>query len=294
MDRPYSKLLTDHASLSGALPRISVCHPAAQGEIFLHGAHLTQWQPAGHEPVLFVSSNSAFDPNSAIRGGVPICFPWFGPHATDKSLPSHGFARITQWDLVNIQHTSDAVNVHLQLVSTPKTHELWGSDFVANFHVSFGASLTMRLDVSNTGSSPLTFEEALHTYYRVSDVRNITVGGLKGAEYISKAEGGLRKTQTDELVRFDRETDRLYLHTAATCVIDDPGMKRRITVEECGSLSTVVWNPFEKRGSELKDIGPGNWEPYVCVETANCGENAVTLPPGRTHEMVATVQVTKQ
>jgi glucose-6-phosphate 1-epimerase len=178
MKYTYSTPLSSSITQSGALPRLTVKHPACSAELFLHGAHLTRWQPAGQEPVLFVSSDAVYAPGMPIRGGVPICFPWFGPHATDKSLPAHGFARTRAWELAGFGETADHAWFHLQFSSSAQTRDLWGYDFQADFRLTLGRELDLKLSVSNTGATPLTFEEALHTYYHVSDIRAVGVSGL--------------------------------------------------------------------------------------------------------------------
>ncbi len=293
MERTFIQRTGQHVAIHGALPRFIVDHPLASGEMFSHGAHVTEWQPAGHQPVLFISPSSDFQPGKAIRGGVPICFPWFGPHAQDANLPSHGFARTLPWTPIQSLSDADGVKIHMQLRNQIADPSKRGNDFVVDYHVSFGTVLEMKMIVTNQGSQPFDFEAALHAYYKVSDIHQISITGLQNAEYISKSEGGQRKTQTDELIRFTSETDRMYLNTTSNCVIEDPGMNRRITVEKRGSNSTVVWNPFEKRATELTDIGPGNWQKFVCIETANVNENLIQLAPGAKHEMIARVSVSR-
>lgn len=291
MQRSYSIPIIPHVTQQGALPRLVIDHPLTKGEIFLQGAHLTHWQPAGQAPVLYASPKTLFATAKPIRGGVPVCFPWFGPHPAEPNLPSHGFARLMSWDVVGVSETPVGPQVHLQLGSDDTTHEFWRADFIADLRFTLGRELEMKLSVSNTGEEPISFEAALHTYFVVSDVRSIGIAGLKGAEYLDKMDGMKRKTESDEAIRFVAETDRVYVNTDATCTIDDPGMDRAIEIAKSGSKSTVVWNPFPKRAGELADLGEENWSGFVCVETANAGENAITLPAGRTHEMTAHVKV---
>jgi D-hexose-6-phosphate mutarotase len=222
---------------------------------------------------------------------VPVCLPWFGPNAAKPELPAHGFARLLDWSVTGVTESSDGVEVHLQLNSNQAPKEMRVGEFIADLRFSIGRDLRMTLTMRNTGSSPLTFEEAMHTYYTVSDVRNISVSGLQGVEYISKAEGGVRKKDEQPAIKFTGETDRGYLNTESTCTIDDPGLKRKIIVAKSNSKTTVVWNPFPRRAAELTDIGADNWPGFVCVETANVMENKITLPAGESHEMAAHVRV---
>ncbi len=291
MDTNYSITLSDAISHVGSLPRLLVKHPNAEAEIYLQGAHLTHWQPAGHEPVLFVSSRSPFAPAKPIRGGVPICFPWFANHATDPTKPAHGFARVRDWNLVESSKSADHAYIHLRLTSDLRTKAFWPFDFRADFKLTIGRTLEMKYIITNTDTKPFRYEEALHTYYRVSDVRNVTVSGLKGVTYLDKPNGMKRVVEEPEAIAFAGETDRVYINTPHTCVIHDPGMKRKITVEKSGSASTVIWNPFDKRAVNMPDLGEENWQPFVCVETANCFDNAITLGVGETHEIVSRISV---
>jgi glucose-6-phosphate 1-epimerase len=275
----------------GELRKLVIDHPAAKAELFLHGAHLTSWIPAGQQPVIFLSPKSSFAANKPIRGGVPVCFPWFGANPADVTLPMHGYARLVEWKLADVTETPEQANVHFQFTSHHAPPGMPKADFVADLRFSIGRELTMKLTVHNTGNAPFTFEEALHTYYAVSDIRNVTVAGLQGASYISRAEGGQLKTDTAPAIQFTGETDRGYVNTESTCTIDDTGLGRKIVVEKSGSRSTVVWNPFPNRATELADIGVENWPGFVCVETVNFGENKITLPAGQTQEMTAHIKV---
>lgn len=289
-----AQLNTAHAQIvagNGQLAKVLIAHPLCEGEIYLHGAHVTHWQPHGAEAVLWVSPNSVYSPGKAVRGGVPICFPWFGPKADDPAAPAHGFVRNREWALVHISDDDTGVQVHLRTQSDESTRSQWSADFTADFLAHFGRTLTMRLVVTNTGAQPATLTEALHTYFNVSDVRQISVTGLENTDYISKVDGGARKTQPAMPITFAAETDRVYVNTTAACTIHDTQLGRRIVVEKRGSNSTVVWNPFPKRAAELKDIGEANYPYFVCIETANALENAVTVAPGATHEIVQIVSL---
>ena len=278
---------------SGALPCLRVTSERhGTAEVYLHGAHMAAWHPRGRAPVIFLSRDSAFDPAKPIRGGVPICFPWFGPHGTDRQAPMHGFARIQPWTLTEAQDTPDAIALTFTLTDNERTrNSAWPHPFEATYRVTLGASLEMSLKVRNAGQAPVTFEEALHTYYAVKDVREITIGGLENTDYLDKTDKFARKSQGASPVRITGETDRIYLATRATCTIDDPGLGRKITIGKTGSDTTVVWNPWIERAKAIADIGDDEWVSFVCVETCNVGDAAVTLAPGAEHTIRATVTV---
>jgi len=284
---PHARIFTGQ----GGLPKIVVDHPHAVGEIYLHGAHVTHWQPHGHEPIFHMSPNAVFAEDKPIRGGIPICLPWFGPKAGDAGAPSHGFVRTRAWTPVGASEDPHGATVRLRLDVPADASPHWKAPFTAELAVSFGHSLAVVLKVTNTGAAPLKFEEALHTYYRVGDANEATVSGLHNTDYLDKPTGGQRLPQKDVAIHFGSEVDRVYLNTDHPCAIHDPSLGRTITVEKQHSRSTIVWNPAEKRAGELKDIGTQNWTGFVCVETANVGEYAVTLPPGESHEMHLLVRV---
>jgi glucose-6-phosphate 1-epimerase len=261
----------------------------ATAEVFFHGAHVARWTPAhAASPVLWLSEHSCFQQDKAIRGGVPICFPWFGAAPADPAAPAHGFARLIDWTLDGASETSDGTVV-LTFVRDIDEHASrnWPHRCRATYTVSVGASLTMALHVENTGGAPLAFEAALHTYCAVSDIRQVSISGLEETEYLDKVEGFARKRQGRDPIRFSGETDRVYLDTTATCVIADPGWSREIHISKSGSRSTVVWNPGADRARTFSDFGADEWPLMVCVETANVRDAVVRLEPAASHTMRA-------
>jgi glucose-6-phosphate 1-epimerase len=280
----------------GGLPRVAVSTPEAEAHVYLHGAHVAHYQPRGQRPVLFMSGSSHFAPGKAIRGGVPVIFPWFGANAKDPKAPAHGFARTHLWDLREVKRREGdgAVTVSLSLKPSPASRALWPHEFEATFEVTVGPALEMALHVRNSGDAAFTFEEALHTYLAVNDVRNVTVEGLAGREYIDKVDGAKRKKQPPGPMRIEGETDRVYLNTPDTVTVNEaspgPGGRRRLSVSKQNSAATVVWNPWIAKAAAMADFGDYEWTGMICVETANVAEHAVTLAPGQTHVMRAVVQ----
>jgi len=265
-----------------SLPRVSVTSDLASAEIYFHGAHLTAFQPRGAKPVLFMSKESNFDPAKPIRGGVPVIFPWFGPKAGAPESPAHGFARTRHWDLESCTVQADrAVRVVFSLAVDAATLRM-------TFTIAH--SLEMEMEV-RAAAAPLTFEEALHTYFVVGDVRQVAVEGLQGVEYIDKVDGFKRKTQPAEPIRITGETDRVYLNTLGLCVIRDPVLGRSITVEKESSGTTVVWNPWIAKAKAMADFGDEEWTQMICVETANVGEGAIRLEAAQTHRMKTRITV---
>jgi glucose-6-phosphate 1-epimerase len=278
------------------LTRATITTPACRAEFYLQGAHLTGWQPAGEQPVLFLSERSAFEPGKAIRGGVPIIFPWFGsrtatPDSQRTDGPSHGFARTALWGLAFAAIAGD--DLHLTLTLGPnETSRAMGYDhFQFAYQLILGAELRMSLTVANPSTSPLHFEEALHTYLRVGDARQVSISGLCETEFIDKTDGFKRKRQSELTLTLTGETDRPYLNTEQTVTLDDPVLRRRITVAKSGSKTTVVWNPWSELSAKLSDMTPDGWKKMTCIETANAADNALTLQPGAHHTMQAHITV---
>lgn len=270
---------------SGGLIHASISTEEAEAELYLQGAHLTHWTPRGQRPVLFVSPNSLFAPGKAIRGGVPIIFPWFGPRGDSKPGPAHGFARTMNWEVETARQREDGkVEIALVLPPNDATRALFPA-FHLRFRVTIGPDLGMELEARNEGAAPFTYEDALHSYFSIADIHQVSVTGLEGTTYIDKTDGSRRKNAGNEPIRFSKETDQVHVNTPATCVIHDPVWNRRIVIEKSGSESTVVWNPWIEKTKGMADMDAESWKEMVCVETANAAENAVTLAPGESHKL---------
>ncbi|MBL8808870.1 MAG: D-hexose-6-phosphate mutarotase [Planctomycetaceae bacterium] len=267
------------------LEKIVVNTPVAQGEVYLQGAHVTAWQPTGRKPVLWMSGQSYFEPGKPIRGGMPVCFPWFGPHPADSSRPAHGTARIQKWSPVRSRWYPNGV---AELV-----FEAHVAPFTVQLQIRMGQQLElcMRTTLSPEQTQPVSFEQALHTYFCVSDVRNAEIRGLENSSFIDKMRQARRCDPAGCPITFNKETDRVYFNTADTVVIHDSGDGRQIVIEKTGSLSTVVWNPWIDKSRRMPDFGDSEWPGMVCVETANVADNRVRLAPGSSHEMTVRISV---
>ncbi len=277
----------------GGLTRLVVTTPLAEAHVYLQGAHVTHFQPVGATPVLFVSERSFFAEGKPIRGGVPICFPWFAARASQPTAPAHGFARTLPWEVESLSVDGDrTVLVILRLTATDETRALWPHDFVLRHHVSVGRHLEMMLEVENISAESFTFEEALHTYLAVGDVHEVAITGLENAAYLDKTEQLKAKVQDAGPLLFERETDRIYAGHRATCVLANPRAQLRITVEKSGSATTVIWNPWQAKAAAMKDFGEFEWTRMACIETANAGTDAITLAPAAKHAMRAIISVT--
>ena len=239
---------------NGGLPKVRVTAPVAEGEIYLHGAHVTSWRRSGAEEALFVSTTSRWQDGIAIRGGVPICFPWFGDKADDPKAPAHGFVRTKPWRLDAITCSGDAVTVTMSTGSDEATRQWWPAEFRLNYRATFGSELSLELELLNTGPTALRFEEALHAYHRVGDVRTARLEGLDGIHYLDKTANYHENVQSGD-VTIASETDRVYLDTPGAVELHDPVLRRRIRVSKENSLTTVVWNPWAEKAKSYGRFG---------------------------------------
>ncbi len=279
--------------VEGGLVLAEIANAHATASIALQGAHVATFQPRGEEPVIWLSPKAKFAPGKSIRGGVPICWPWFGPHKSDSKLPGHGYARTVPWQVLETKALSDGSTfLRFALVESDATRTQWPHASTVQLEVTVGKALRVELVTANIGKTAFELGEALHTYFQISDVANMTIRGLESCEYLDKVQDFARFTQKDGIV-IESEVDRVYVNTTADCVIEDRGMKRAIRIAKQGSKSTVVWNPWTEKAEKMGDFGPKLHRDMVCVESGNALENVITLAPGETHRLVAVYSVEK-
>lgn len=267
------------------LPRLVLDRGDVFAEVYLNGAHLTTFENRARGFSMFWMDKAPLTTGRAIRGGVPLVFPWFGPHREHDEYPRHGFARNLTWSIAGEFRTAQGgIGVALDAVDMDLTRVIWPHAFHARVEVIAEAmAVTQRLTIRNTDKVPFTYENALHSYFAVGDVRNIAVEGLAGGEYIDKVDGKKRKGLKGSL-RFAGETDSVFVGATGTCVIRESG-RPTIRIEKSGSLETVAWNPWAKKGDPAA-MPP----PFVCIEPANCMDHSVTLAPGEAHTLEARIQ----
>jgi glucose-6-phosphate 1-epimerase len=263
---------------TGGLPKIVVTSRFSTAEIYPHGAHITHFQKSGEPPLLFLSRKSLFAPGKAIRGGIPICFPWFGAR---EGAVMHGVARLSEWEL---SETATAPDGSVRVVFTLPTNALVQAGWPAaqvNFIVTVAETLTMELAVVNATAQEFIFEACLHTYLSVGDIAQVSIHGLKGLSYQDKVDHFALKQETADAVKISSEVDRVYLNATGTVKIQDTKLRRVISVEKSGSASTVVWNPWIDKAKAMSDFGPDEYKEMVCVEAGNVGESKVSLAAGK-------------
>ncbi|NJD05651.1 MAG: D-hexose-6-phosphate mutarotase [Methylococcaceae bacterium] len=266
----------------GSVAVAEIDNELGSARIALQGAQLLTWTPRGEKPVVWLSPHGKLVPGKSARGGVPVCWPWFGPHPAGGDFPSHGFARTAPWEVLDTEfHPDGSTELTFSLLRSDTDSALWPHSTPLTLRVRIGSCLSMELRTRNIGAAPATIGQALHTYFEISDIRQARVLGLEDCEYLDKVGGG-RKHQ-DGPVNFSGETDRIYLDTTAECIIEDPGYARRIHVTKRGSRSTVVWNPWIEKAAKLGDLGEDGYLRMLCVESTNAADDLVTLPPGQEH-----------
>lgn len=261
----------------------------ATASLCLQGAHLMTWRPKSQaEPVVWLSRDAKLAAGKSIRGGAPVCWPWFGAHASESSFPGHGFARTVPWKVMETGTEPDgATRLTLRLVESEKTRIQWPHDCTLDLTVIVGEALRMEMTTENTGAEAFVVGEALHTYFRIGDIGAVRVTGLEGCDYWDKVGGSTLRKQ-EGAIGFSGETDRVYVNTAAECVIEDDKLKRRIRIAKSGSLSTVVWTPWTEKADKMGDMGqPDGWREMVCVESVNAVDNVVTVAAGTRHTLTA-------
>jgi glucose-6-phosphate 1-epimerase len=267
---------------AGGLQKVTLTSPdGAQAEIYPYGAHLTSWIPAGGSERLFLSAASEFLAGAPIRGGVPVIFPQFGLLGP---LPMHGFARVNPWQFNGCQGgPHGSVNADFELGQTPAIQAIWPFPFRAWLEVSLGGlQLAISLRISNPGEAPFSFTAALHTYFRVTEIGPVRVGGLSGVHYLDRTAGGAEAVQVDPWVTFPGEVDRLYLHPTGPVTLHAPG-RAPLKVSAAGFPDVVTWNPGSTKGATIRDLEPEGYQHLVCVEAAAAG-SPVTLEPGKSWE----------
>jgi D-hexose-6-phosphate mutarotase len=261
-------------------------NPLASARLALQGAHLLQWRPRSTSlPVVWYSPKAELLPGKPPHSGAPVCWPWFGKHPVAPDFPAHGFARNQPWEVMATgTEQGGATRITLRLLANPETHQQWPHASLLTLDVVVGETLRMTLTTTNTGDEAFEITEALHTYFQVADVAQVRVLGLEDGIYLDKVENFAKKEQRGP-VTFSDETDRVYVDTDAECMIEDPGLRRRIRIAKSGSATTVVWTPWRDKAAGLSDVGE-EWPRMLCVESANAAHNAVEVPPRGSHALI--------
>ncbi len=282
----------------GGMIVIEIQNNQASAIISLQGAQLLSWIPKGEEDVIWLSEDASFAPGKSIRGGVPICWPWFGAHGSttkeaNPDYPAHGFARTTNWEVICTEDL-DSDRTRITFITLPQAEnvQMWPAETSVQFQLTIGKKLEIELITHNNGSEPITIGQALHTYFNVGDVSNVLLHGLDNTDYLDKLEDFRLKVQHGP-VTINEEVDRIYLDTTTECVIEDKTLNRNIIINKCGSHSTVVWNPWQETAAKMGDLGEEGFKKMLCVESCNAAEDVVTIEPAKAHHLWVQYEVQK-
>jgi glucose-6-phosphate 1-epimerase len=273
----------------GGLPVAIIRNQYATAIISLYGAHVLSYIPSGEKELLWMSTKSLFKEGKAIRGGIPLCFPWFGKHLTDPSLPQHGFARLSMWEVAETATMGNgASQISLQLHQSADTKALWPYAFSAIVTVTVGETLELKLKVLNTDEEDFTYSDALHTYLNISNINNTSIEGFYKTPYYD-GFGDTPTVQQDKVLTIAKEENRRYVEHSADCIVTDNGYNRKIRVSKTGSKVTVVWNPWIETTKTMGDMAADGYQTFVCVEAANSYDDVVTLKPFEEFTITTTI-----
>ena len=274
--------------LNNELPILKITHPTAEAKLSLHGGHLLQFKPAGHKDIIWLSEQAQFSTNAAIRGGVPICWPWFGRIAQ----PSHGFARTSLWQLMDHQESHDGVIIRLLLEDNEYTRTFWPHAFKAILTFTIGVTLTIDLDIQNTGQQPWRFSGALHTYFHLGDAPSSYITGM-GPKYLDSLNHNKRTTGETQLP-INQAIDRVYLAPEASIHIHDTDHQRIIQVENRGHNAAVIWNPWQEGAEGMNDMTNEGYKTMACVEStwfAKDLASGLEVQPGQNHHLSTKISI---
>ncbi len=261
-------------------PFIHIANAFASASIALHGAHLTSFIPSETSEVIFLSREAVFKPGTPIRGGIPICWPWFSRHQQQADLPSHGIARTSFWNLQKVLHIDNQTHVVMTL-STDGNDPRWPFIATASICFTIGASLSIALTTHNADRVHFSYGDALHSYFRVTEAKHCEVFGLDGCTYVFRLEDDEPKIQTEPIV-INRPIDRIF-QASRSCSVIDRANGRTIVLEKSGSENTVVWNPGAVTAKDIGDLADEEHSQFVCIEPANAYPSSITLEPGASH-----------
>ena len=276
------------------LDYLKIDNPLAEATISLQGAHVSWWRPkSSSEDVLWLSSNARFEKGRSIRGGVPIVWPWFGQHPTDNSYCIHGFARVIPWELIKSEDLKNgATKLHLKMKPTQDVKRQLSYEFTLELILIIGESLSCSLTTTNESNFPFIISEGFHTYFYISDLRNIKIKGLESAVFFDKVRSFKKGIEGGEIVIDEEEFDKVYINNSNDCYIEDEIFNRVITIKKSNSNSTVIWSPGKEKSEKMSDMGTKNeWRRMICVETVNVLENKVVIYPGKSHTIGTEIAV---
>lgn len=265
-------------------PVARLAHGGSNAIVALQGAQVISYTADGLGELLWLSPQAKLGTGKAVRGGIPVCWPWFGPHPENTSHPAHGLVRARPWRVVETSADAEGTQITLALTAADCADALWPPVSAVSLQVRLTQSLEVVLTTQNHGQIPLTLTQALHSYFKIGDIDAIHIGGLEDIPYIDQLEPGSLKNESSE-VRVCGEIDRIYQGPTSHIALSDAALGRRLLIRSQGSASAVVWNPWIEKSARLGDLGEDGYRGMVCIETANAGDDRVALDPGDKHAL---------
>jgi len=272
--------MTKIKELENGFKYLYVENKSASAKIAIQGAHIFHFQKKSEKYLLWVSEKSNFENGKAIRGGIPICWPWFGEHTVDKSLPKHGFARISQWELSSVKELDEN---HTEVIMTLSSSSSWAYKFLLTARFVISESLSLSVRTENLDDRNFTISQALHTYFSVNNIDEVKIDGLEKIEYIDFLNAH-RVLQTGSIL-IDKEVDRIYQNVSYPLNLTDE--KHSVKIDSIGSNSSVVWNPWKEKCVNMSDMQKDSYKNFVCLETTNTREDERVIKPKQSHTIYA-------
>ncbi|MEE9345113.1 MAG: D-hexose-6-phosphate mutarotase [Methylococcales bacterium] len=266
----------------------------AQATISTYGGQVLSFKPVKEsDDLLFVSKLARFEPGKAIRGGIPICWPWFGPDPQSNDGPAHGLVRTRQWKICHAALASDgAIKVILSIHDSAETRKIWSHSFELSIIITIRESLTMELITRNTASTPFTVTQALHAYFKIEDCQRVQISGLENTTYLDKTDAGKQKSQHGP-VTISQEVDRIYTSARSDLVLEDAALSRNIRIHSKNSQTTIVWNPWKKKAAAMSDLDDNEFNTMLCLETANAGADSIIVSGNSEYSLEAQYQIVR-
>jgi glucose-6-phosphate 1-epimerase len=275
---------------AGNMAIAMVGNDLSSAQISLYGAHVISFEPAEQDDLLMMSELSSYEKGKPMRGGIPLCFPWFGAHPNNPTKPPHGFARLSDWAVKETAQLADgSTKLVLSLTENEATLAEWPYAFSCELTFVVGEKLALSWTITNTGNDTFEVAPAFHTYFATNDVTKVAIKGLEGVTYLDALQQLAPVQEGSSPIVIDKEVNRCYMDTVSTCVIEDKSMDRTITIDKTGSKSTVVWNPWIETAAKIGDLDDAEYQQFVCVETANVHHNKLQIAAGESHTMTATI-----
>lgn len=267
-------------------PFIKINNQHASALISLYGGQVLSFKPhTEQEDLLFLSPLSLYADGKAIRGGIPVCWPWFGPDPKGLNRPNHGFVRNHYWQLAATSTDSTGQSkISLLFKETLKQENTWRQPFNLLLDVTVGKTLRLTLTTCNTGDKPFSVTQAFHSYFRVGDINAVKIMGLKGCDYYDKLQQGMLNSQTEDLVVIE-EVDRIYTHVNNDLTILDKALQRRIHIRVPNTNTAVVWNPWLTTSQKMADLEDDAYRRFVCVEAGNIAFDLIQIPPNNSYTL---------